>query len=77
MMVGHNTSLHETPFTVSVDLLSPETTTGISAKDRALTIKALVDPSTKPYQLGRPGHIFPSRPVPKAFSGERAHRGCR
>jgi len=59
LMVGTNTSLHETPFTVSVDLLSDETTTGISAKDRALTIKALVDPKTKPADLGRPGHIFP------------------
>ena len=60
MMVGHNTSLHETPFTVSVDLISQETTTGISARDRAMTIKALVDPATKPSQLGRPGHTFPA-----------------
>jgi 3,4-dihydroxy 2-butanone 4-phosphate synthase / GTP cyclohydrolase II len=59
LMVGINTSLHETQFTVSVDLLNEETTTGVSAKDRALTIKALVDPSTKPSDLGRPGHIFP------------------
>jgi 3,4-dihydroxy 2-butanone 4-phosphate synthase / GTP cyclohydrolase II len=59
LMVGVNTSIHETPFTVSVDLKSKETTTGVSAKDRALTIKALVDPSTKPSDLGRPGHIFP------------------
>ena len=59
LMVGTNTSIHETQFTVSVDLLSSETTTGVSAKDRALTIKALVDPSTKPAELGRPGHIFP------------------
>ncbi|HHU35165.1 MAG TPA: bifunctional 3,4-dihydroxy-2-butanone-4-phosphate synthase/GTP cyclohydrolase II [Bacteroidetes bacterium] len=59
MMVGHNTSIHETPFTVSVDLLSDKTTTGISANDRALTIKALVDPDTKPSELGRPGHVFP------------------
>src|SRR5512133_3268621 len=51
LMVGINTSLHETQFTVSVDLLSPETTTGVSAKDRALTIKALVDPETTPVQL--------------------------
>ena len=60
MMVGHNTSLHETPFTVSVDLLSPETTTGISAKDRALTIKALVDPGTKPYTPGEARTYFPA-----------------
>jgi 3,4-dihydroxy 2-butanone 4-phosphate synthase/GTP cyclohydrolase II len=59
MMVGHNTSIHETPFTVSVDLISDKTTTGISASDRALTIKALVDPNTKPSELGRPGHVFP------------------
>jgi 3,4-dihydroxy 2-butanone 4-phosphate synthase/GTP cyclohydrolase II len=59
LMVGTNTSIHETQFTVSVDLLSSETTTGVSAKDRALTIKALIDPETKPSNLGRPGHIFP------------------
>jgi 3,4-dihydroxy 2-butanone 4-phosphate synthase/GTP cyclohydrolase II len=73
MMVGHNTSLHETPFTVSVDLLSPETTTGISAKDRALTIKALVDPATKPYQLGRPGHIFPLKARSKGVLRRAGH----
>lgn len=73
MMVGHNTSLHETPFTVSVDLLSPETTTGISAKDRALTIKALVDPDTNPYQLGRPGHIFPLKSRSKGVLRRAGH----
>jgi 3,4-dihydroxy 2-butanone 4-phosphate synthase/GTP cyclohydrolase II len=73
MMVGHNTSLHETPFTVSVDLLSPETTTGISAKDRALTIKALADPETKPYQLGRPGHIFPLKARSKGVLRRAGH----
>jgi len=73
MMVGHNTSLHETPFTVSVDLLSPETTTGISAKDRALTIKALVDPETKPYHLGRPGHIFPLKSRSKGVLRRAGH----
>jgi 3,4-dihydroxy 2-butanone 4-phosphate synthase/GTP cyclohydrolase II len=73
MMVGHNTSLHETPFTVSVDLLSPETTTGISARDRALTIKALVDPATKPYQLGRPGHIFPLKARTKGVLRRAGH----
>ncbi len=73
MMVGHNTSLHETPFTVSVDLLSPETTTGISAKDRALTIKALVDPATKPYNLGRPGHIFPLKSRSKGVLRRAGH----
>ncbi|MCA1742285.1 MAG: 3,4-dihydroxy-2-butanone-4-phosphate synthase, partial [Bacteroidales bacterium] len=59
LMVGNNTSLHETPFTISVDLLSKKTTTGISARDRALTIKALVNSDTKPSDLARPGHIFP------------------
>ncbi len=61
LMVGKNTALHETPFTVSVDLNGNGCTTGISASDRAKTIKALVDPNTKPEDLGRPGHIFPLR----------------
>ncbi len=61
MMVSDNTSLHETPFTVSVDLLTQGCTTGISVSDRSKTIKALVDPNTKPSDLGRPGHIFPLR----------------
>lgn len=61
MMVNQNTSSHETPFTVSVDLLGNGTTTGISASDRAKTVRALVDPATKPEDLGRPGHIFPLR----------------
>lgn len=59
LMVGKNTSLHETPFTVSVDLIGDGCTTGISASDRSKTIKALVDPKTKAKDLGRPGHIFP------------------
>ncbi|MDF1547926.1 MAG: bifunctional 3,4-dihydroxy-2-butanone-4-phosphate synthase/GTP cyclohydrolase II [Bacteroidales bacterium] len=59
LMVGKNTSLHETPFTVSVDLIGHGCTTGISASDRAKTIKALVDEKTLPTDLGRPGHIFP------------------
>ena len=59
MMVNSNTSLHETPFTVSVDLLGHGCTTGISAHDRSKTILALVNPKTKPEELGRPGHIFP------------------
>ncbi|MDD2198404.1 MAG: bifunctional 3,4-dihydroxy-2-butanone-4-phosphate synthase/GTP cyclohydrolase II [Bacteroidales bacterium] len=61
LMVGKNTSLHETPFTVSVDLIGNGCTTGISASDRSKTIKALIDPITKPEDLGRPGHIFPLR----------------
>ena len=58
LMVQDNTALHNTRFTVSVDL-KEGTTTGISANDRALTINALANPNTKPEDLGRPGHIFP------------------
>jgi 3,4-dihydroxy 2-butanone 4-phosphate synthase/GTP cyclohydrolase II len=60
-MVVDNTSLHETAFTVSIDLLGNGCTTGISAQDRSKTIKALVDPDAKPEDFGRPGHIFPLR----------------
>lgn len=59
LMVGNNTVLHETPFTVSVDLIGNGCTTGISTSDRAKTIQALINPDTKPEDLGRPGHIFP------------------
>tara|TARA_R110002012_G_scaffold286251_2_gene477721 strand:+ start:40986 stop:42197 length:1212 start_codon:yes stop_codon:yes gene_type:complete len=59
MMVGNNTAAFETPFTVSVDLIGHGCTTGISASDRAKTIKALVDDSIDPNELGKPGHIFP------------------
>ncbi|WP_405604281.1 3,4-dihydroxy-2-butanone-4-phosphate synthase [Polaribacter sp. Asnod1-A03] len=59
VMVNNNTDPMETAFTVSVDLRGKGVTTGISAGDRALTIKALVDNETKPYDLARPGHIFP------------------
>ena len=59
MMVNQNTTSHETPFTVSVDLLGNGCTTGISASDRSKTIQALVNPATQPSDLGRPGHIFP------------------
>jgi 3,4-dihydroxy 2-butanone 4-phosphate synthase / GTP cyclohydrolase II len=59
LMVGRNTALHATPFTVSVDLLGHGCTTGISASDRAKTILALADPATNPDDLGKPGHIFP------------------
>jgi len=61
LMVNNNTALHETAFTVSVDLLGHGCTTGISAHDRAKTVRALIDPTTKPEDLGRPGHIFPLR----------------
>ncbi len=59
MMVTKNTAEHSTAFTVSVDLLGYGCTTGISASDRSKTIKALINPATKPADLGRPGHIFP------------------
>jgi len=59
MMVGKNTAAYETPFTVSVDLNGHGCTTGISASDRSKTIRALVDPSINPEELGKPGHIFP------------------
>lgn len=61
LMVPHNTALHETPFTISVDLNGFGCTTGISASDRAKTINALADKDMKPADLGRPGHIFPLR----------------
>ena len=73
LMVGINTSLHETQFTVSVDFLSEDTTTGVSAKDRALTIKALVNPETKPSDLGRPGHIFPLKAKAKGVLRRAGH----
>ncbi|MDA9908205.1 3,4-dihydroxy-2-butanone-4-phosphate synthase [Flavobacteriaceae bacterium] len=61
MMVKNNTVLHNTQFTVSVDLIGQGCTTGISVHDRSKTIKALVDKTTKVHDLGRPGHIFPLR----------------
>jgi 3,4-dihydroxy 2-butanone 4-phosphate synthase/GTP cyclohydrolase II len=73
LMVGINTSIHETQFTVSVDLKNKDTSTGVSAKDRALTIKALVDPLTKPTDLGRPGHIFPLKAKVKGVLRRAGH----
>ena len=61
LMVNNNTALHETAFTVSIDLLGHGCTTGISAQDRSKTVQALINPATKPEDLGRPGHIFPLR----------------
>ena len=61
MMVQNNTVLHQTQFTVSVDLLGYGCTTGISVHDRAKTIAALVNKDIKPHELGKPGHIFPLR----------------
>jgi len=59
MMVNENTATHETAFTVSVDLKGHGCTTGISAYDRTQTVLAIINPDTKPEDLGRPGHIFP------------------
>ncbi|MGG6230426.1 3,4-dihydroxy-2-butanone-4-phosphate synthase [Tenacibaculum sp. SDUM215027] len=59
MMVSNNTDPMETAFTVSVDLRGNGVTTGISASDRAKTVQALMNPDTKPFDLARPGHIFP------------------
>ena len=73
LMVGNNTSLHATPFTVSVDLLGQGCTTGISASDRAKTIYALSNPNTKPEELGRPGHIFPLRARNKGVLRRSGH----
>ncbi|OFX57334.1 MAG: bifunctional 3,4-dihydroxy-2-butanone 4-phosphate synthase/GTP cyclohydrolase II [Bacteroidetes bacterium GWA2_30_7] len=73
LMVGKNTSLYETPFTISVDLIGHGCTTGISAIDRAKTVKALVDPNTKPEDLGRPGHIFPLKSRSKGVLRRAGH----
>lgn len=59
LMVQQNSATYETPFTVSIDLIGHGCTTGISASDRSKTVKALIDPDTKPEELGKPGHIFP------------------
>ena len=59
LMIGKNTAAYETPFTISVDLIGHGCTTGISASDRAKTVKALVDPNISTDELGKPGHIFP------------------
>ena len=61
MQVTNNTSIHETPFTITVDKLGGGCTTGVSMFDRAETIRALADPKTKPSDLGRPGHVNPLR----------------
>jgi 3,4-dihydroxy 2-butanone 4-phosphate synthase/GTP cyclohydrolase II len=73
LMVGENTTPHQTPFTVAVDLLGHGCTTGISASDRAKTIRALVDPDTKPEDLGRPGHIFPLKARDKGVLRRAGH----
>lgn len=73
LMVGKNTSYHETQFTVSVDLIDEESSTGISASDRSRTIKALVNPRIKPEDLGRPGHIFPLKAKSKGVLRRAGH----
>jgi len=73
MMVGKNTSIHGTAFTVSVDLIGHGTTTGISANDRSKTIYALVDPITRPADLARPGHIFPLKARSKGVLRRTGH----
>jgi 3,4-dihydroxy 2-butanone 4-phosphate synthase/GTP cyclohydrolase II len=72
-MVSSNTSLHETAFTISVDLTGPGTGTGISAQDRAKTIQALINKDTKPEELARPGHIFPLRAKPGGVLRRSGH----
>lgn len=73
MMVANNTSIHSTPFTVSIDLLTHGCTTGISAYDRTQTILALTRKDTKPEELGRPGHIFPLRAQNKGVIRRAGH----
>lgn len=71
MMEENNTSLLGTPFTVTVDLLGHDCTTGVSIHDRAATIRALADPATRATDLGRPGHINPCAHARKAYSAVR------
>ncbi len=73
LMVSSNTALHETPFTVSVDLIGQGCTTGISASDRSKTVQALIHPDTKAEDLGRPGHIFPLKARPGGVLRRTGH----
>jgi 3,4-dihydroxy 2-butanone 4-phosphate synthase/GTP cyclohydrolase II len=73
MMVGKNTALHQTAFTVSVDLVGFGCSTGISVSDRAKTIKALVDPNIRPEDLARPGHIFPLKAMERGVLRRAGH----
>ncbi|MDA9817369.1 3,4-dihydroxy-2-butanone-4-phosphate synthase, partial [bacterium] len=61
LMVKNNSAAYETPFTISIDLVGHGCTTGISASDRSKTVLAMIDPKTRPEELGKPGHIFPLR----------------
>lgn len=72
LMVPRNTESHKTAFTISVDYI-PGTTTGISASDRAATVRALVDPHTQPDDFARPGHIFPLRAHPNGVVARPGH----
>lgn len=73
MQVSDNTSLHETPFTVTVDLIGKGCTTGVSMYDRAMTILALADPNTKATDLARPGHVSPLRARSKGVLRRAGH----
>lgn len=73
MMVSHNTSIHSTPFTISIDLLTHGCTTGISAYDRAQTILALTREESAPEDFGRPGHVFPLRAQSKGVLHRAGH----
>ncbi len=73
MMVTNNTSIHATPFTISIDLLTHGCTTGISAYDRAQTILALTREETKPEDFGRPGHVFPLRAMTRGVIRRAGH----
>ena len=82
LMVQSNSATYETPFTVSVDLIGQGCTTGISASDRSKTIQALIDPNTKPEDLGKPGHIFPLKAqkgwcIKKSWSHGSSYRPCK
>jgi len=72
MMVDRNTALHETPFTISIDAVQG-TTTGISAQDRAITVRRFVHPDANPADFGRPGHIFPLRARPGGVLRRAGH----
>jgi 3,4-dihydroxy 2-butanone 4-phosphate synthase len=72
LMVPRNTESHKTAFTVSVDYI-PATTTGISSSDRAATVRALVDPSARPDDFARPGHVFPLRAHPNGVLSRAGH----
>ena len=73
MMEENNTSLLGTPFTVTVDLLGHDCSTGVSIHDRAATLNALADPATRPCDLGRPGHINPLRARQKGVLRRPGH----